>query len=167
MAASGSSGEISKLPPSQPWCLGICFTSRDSLLSPKALQLGTAYALRRMGFSAPLSLERKQPIAREASIHVMSVMSVLLSDYEFFEIYLILCFEYSPFIWRILLGNLYFPPPPFLSCHSPWMVVQRGGWWDGFDPHAHCGAEDQVSADVSPGARPQWKVLGIRLESRS
>lgn len=28
-------------------------------------------------------------------------------------------------------------------------------------------AEDQVSADVSPGARPQWKVLGIRLESRS
>ena len=79
---------------------------------------------------------RKQPIAREASIHVMSVMSVLLSDYEFFEIYLILCFEYSPFIWRILLGNLYFSPPPFLSCHSPWMVVQRGGWWDGFDPHA-------------------------------
>ena len=113
MAASGSSGEISKLPPSQPWCLGICFTSRDSLLSPKALQLGSAYALRRMGFSAPLSFERKQPIAREASFHVMSVMSVLLSDYEFFKIYLILSFEHSPFIWRILLGNLYFSPPPF------------------------------------------------------
>ena len=140
MAASGSSGEISKLPPSQPWCLGTCFTSRDSLLSPKALQLGSAYALRRMGFSAPLSFERKQPIAREASIHVMSVMSVLLSDYEFFEIYLILSIEYSPFIWRILLGNLYFSPPPFLSCHSPWMVVQRGGWWDGFDLRAHFGA---------------------------
>ena len=103
-------------------CLGICFTSRDSLLSPKALQLGTAYALRRMGFSAPLSFERKQPIAREASVHVMSVMSVQLSDCEFFEIYLILSFEYSPFIWRILLGNLYFPLPLF----SPATVR---GWW--------------------------------------
>ena len=121
-------------------CLGICFTSRDSLLSPKALQLGTAYALRRMGFSAPLSFERKQPIAREASVHVMSVMSVQLSDCEFFEIYLILSFEYSPFIWRILLGNLYFSPPPFLSCHSPWMVVQRGGWWGRFDLHAQGSA---------------------------
>ena len=89
-----------------------------------------------MGFSAPLSFERKQPIAREASFHVMSVMSVLLSDYEFVKIYLIVSFEHSPFIWRILLGIFIFPLPLFLSCHSPWMVVQRGGWWDGFDLHA-------------------------------
>ena len=35
---------------------------------------------------------------------------------------------------------LFFPPSPFLSCHSLWMVVQRGGWWDGFDLHAPYGA---------------------------
>ena len=115
-------------------CLGICFTSRDSLLSPKALQLGTAYALRRMGFSAPLSFERKQPIAREASVHVMSVMSVQLSDceslkYIWFSL-LNIVHLYGGFFWEIFIF-----PFPFSLLPQSVDGGERGGWWDGFDLH--------------------------------
>ena len=44
MAATGPSGEISKLPPSQPWCLANArHHFRDLLCSPKALQLAVVH----------------------------------------------------------------------------------------------------------------------------
>ena len=76
----------------------------------------------------PLRLlsEEKHWSASDASIHVMSVMSVQLSACDFYwKIYLS-----SPFLdifhlyGNPILGNRLYFPLPFLSCHSLWMVVK-------------------------------------------
>ena len=70
--------------------------------------------------------QKKNTSASDASIHVMSVMSVQLSACDFLLEYI---FEF-PFLdifhlyGNPFLGNRLYFPLPFLSCHSLWMVVK-------------------------------------------
>ena len=68
----------------------------------------------------------------------MSVMSVRLSACElFWNIYLSIPFwTYSIYMGNPFWGTLLYFPLPFLSCHSPWMVVKGVVGGMGFDLHA-------------------------------
>ena len=56
--------------------------------------------------------------------------------------------------------TLFFPLSPFLSRHSLWMVVQRGGWWVGFDLHAHL----HLVQHTNPAARDRDDLIRKQVD---